>query len=170
MIHPHEVYVVYWPEIQMVKVGATCKRRWRGFVARGAQVVGLIECEPGAAMYHVEADLRSAISHLVARTGFADKSDARPYLGTSGAGYMECRHMAPDSLLRLEASVRAYTSGQCLTAHATHHAPHRPGICLRTDERTHADALTLRDRMTLTQRARGNPIPNATIRPDRERA
>lgn len=86
-------YIVYWPTVNVVKVGVSQRRRWRGFIQRGAVVVDLIEHEYQADAWVWEALVQEAFRR-VAPLAFSSAAEAAPYLGRGGAGYLECFRLA----------------------------------------------------------------------------
>jgi len=83
-------YVVGWAE-GIVKVGSTWngRQRWGTFLARGGTMLDLAYYGPSGDDLKSEAWLQGRIEERFARA-FATKSEAAPYLGNGGAGYLEC--------------------------------------------------------------------------------
>lgn len=84
-----QTYVIGWPD-GIVKVGCTSlgRERWGRFLARGGSMLDL--------SFYVGADAVDAESWLEDRLSekyqpaFRSKEESKPYLGSSGSGYMEC--------------------------------------------------------------------------------
>lgn len=96
----HFVYLVHWPEINVMKAGYTAFNRWRVFTARGAVMVDLIEFDNSSDAFEFE-DL---VHRGMARRGpqaFTCATDAVPWLGAGGGGYLECYRL-PDGLTPME--------------------------------------------------------------------
>lgn len=82
-------YLVSWDEPKIVKFGFTELRRWLSFP--GARLVVGLPFDNAFACYQFEDD----IHHLACRTwprAFTSAKEAVPYLGSGGAGWMECYH------------------------------------------------------------------------------
>lgn len=92
------VYAVYWPEINVVKVGYSGGRRWRTFTSRGAQLLQLLDdfTTVGDALDF------EAVCHLVLEEvchyAFRSAAEAAPYLGNNGGGHRECFKVPADLL------------------------------------------------------------------------
>lgn len=86
------VYAVAWPEHRLIKIGYTHLRRWRTFTARGGVLI-LEEPFPTS----TEAFAREAVLHdriaTRAPKAFHTRTEAKPFLGQSGGGWLECYRM-----------------------------------------------------------------------------
>ena len=129
----NQTYVVAWDEIRMIKAGYTSLRRWRNFVLRGARLVHLYRMPTARAALDLE--LRFEVTF--ARNGlraFGSASEAAPFLGSSGGGYLECfflpehcyEHVldalpehVPDSAIELDPGWRAKHDQPSLTTDVT---------------------------------------------------
>lgn len=91
------VYAVYWPEINVFKIGTSERRRsrWRGFVNRGAVVLGVVDPSPGISDYTFEDACHLAIQDCC-RPAFGTAQQAVPYLGGQGGGWLECFRVPGD--------------------------------------------------------------------------
>jgi hypothetical protein len=89
-------YVVGWRD-GIVKVGSTANgsRRWGPFLARGATMLDLAHYGKDNGDLHAEIWLQEQLDQRYARA-FEAKSDAAPYLGSQGAGYLECYRIPVD--------------------------------------------------------------------------
>lgn len=96
----HTVYVVHWPETNVVKAGYSERERWRAFLSRGGVVIDLVEFDDVSDAFAYEDVLHCALAR---RGPFAFESamDARPYLGGAGGGYTEC-YRIPEGLTPYE--------------------------------------------------------------------
>lgn len=83
------VYVVAWPDQEIVKAGYTTNERWKPFVARGGVVLKIERYTTGAEALQRERYLENALMAEFERA-FMEKSQALPLLGSGGAGYSEC--------------------------------------------------------------------------------
>lgn len=89
------VYIVYWPADEIVKVGSTANpQRWRGFCRRGALLLAVIKHGP----LSLETDLQDLCEAAGGLRAFDSKWDAVPWLGSHGAGYLECYYVDRDAL------------------------------------------------------------------------
>jgi hypothetical protein len=82
------VYAVVWDEPRFIKIGlsSTTYPRWRAFVRRGGRLVALWSFVRGVDAVQFEADAHRMFS----AAAFASASEAEPYLGSRGAGWVEC--------------------------------------------------------------------------------
>jgi len=96
------VYAVYWPELNAFKVGSSTlqRQRWRTFTNRGAVLLGLKSLAPDISDYDFESVCHDVL-RPVCRPAFNTADDARPYLGGSGGGYVEC-YCVPGDLMPSE--------------------------------------------------------------------
>jgi hypothetical protein len=89
------VYLVHWPEINVMKAGYSKRRRWWSFQRRGAVVVDLIHfddfSDASAFESVVLAGLRSR-----GKLAFKSAAEAEPYLGGRGGGWLECYRIPED--------------------------------------------------------------------------
>lgn len=85
-----ERYVIGW-DAGIVKVGTTWNgsRRWGQFLSRGGLMLDRATYDDLGQSRIAEAWLRREIGKNYA-SAFSDKSDAEPYLGSRGAGYLDC--------------------------------------------------------------------------------
>lgn len=86
------VYAVYWADDQILKVGYSEYQRWKPFVARGAEVLSLRTFDTYDEASALEQTCHSLLRHVCERA-FDSRAEARPYLGGSGGGYLECYRM-----------------------------------------------------------------------------
>lgn len=87
--HLPMTYVVGWRDDGIVKVGCTfSRRRWKVFLARGAELLGLAEY-PGRGVVDAEIATQIAAETLFP-LAFRHRLDAAAYLGNQGGGYTEC--------------------------------------------------------------------------------
>jgi hypothetical protein len=90
------IYAVYWPTLNVFKIGFSERKRWRSFLNRGAELLLLKTDFAGLS----QAFDFEAACHLVAnevcRPGFESAEDAHPYLGNQGGGYKECYRVPAD--------------------------------------------------------------------------
>lgn len=89
------VYIVYWPEINVVKAGFSCNQRWRSFALRGAVVVDLVPCGNARDAFALERLVDRALQSVCRRRPFKSAAEAAPYLGNRGGGYLECWSLPP---------------------------------------------------------------------------
>lgn len=84
-----QMYVVGWPD-GIIKVGCTShgRQRWGGFLTRGGIMLD-IGYYPGADSVYAEVWLQEQLEKTY-QPAFRSKEEAKPYLGNSGAGYLEC--------------------------------------------------------------------------------
>lgn len=90
-MHAPTMYLVGWPDALIIKAGITTQQRWRKFCLRGADLHALYVVTDHLSVEHVE--LESAIGghlHAVARRAFDDRTQAVPFVGHGGCGWMEC--------------------------------------------------------------------------------
>lgn len=95
------VYLVAWGSgpTAVVKVGETwAPRRWRGYLARGATIVQIVRAA-GSDALRIEREVDHALA-AIALPAFRSKLEAAPYLGSGGAGWMECYRVSPLVALR----------------------------------------------------------------------
>lgn len=96
--HGHQVYVVAWRDERIVKAGSTSgRKRWRGFVNRGAELISLTECVTIDDCLKYEGQLRTYLAS-VGEHAFSTRIEGLPYLG--GGGYLECFRIPDMRLLR----------------------------------------------------------------------
>lgn len=95
----HVVYLVHWPEIGVMKAGCTSRRRWTAFIARGAEVVDLVEFDDVADAYAFESVVHAGLA--VHGLGFQNAAAAEPYLGSEGGGWCEC-YRVPEGMTPME--------------------------------------------------------------------
>lgn len=111
-------YLVGWPADRILKfgVGNSERPRWATFRGRGATVYVVMyprDCGGVDAETFAETWLQNA-GWLPA---FDEKSEAAPYLGTGGAGYLECYRAPSDAAYR----DGVLTLGPLLFAHNGEH-------------------------------------------------
>ena len=89
-------YVIGW-EDGIVKVGETWhgRRRWGAFLNRGGTMLDLAYYEYLGDALDGEIWLQSQL-HKAYPMAFDDKSEAIPYMGPSGGGYLECFKIPPE--------------------------------------------------------------------------
>lgn len=84
------IYVVNWPEFGFFKLGfAVDDRRWRSYVNRGGELVGLTRPLHESATV-VEPRMHRWLKRLGMPQAFDAKADAAVHLGHNGAGWTEC--------------------------------------------------------------------------------
>lgn len=83
------VYLVWWPQERIFKVGYSEHQRWRIFTLRGAELVQLRDFGSALDAARFETDCHHAL-RKVCRRGFQGRTEAVPLLGCAGAGWMEC--------------------------------------------------------------------------------
>ena len=89
--HNPTVYLVHWPSIDVIKAGFTEVKRWRKFVQHGANLLGTFQYANAHAAFEAETAIEQFLAHQTQyQKPFDNKESAEPYLGHSGAGYMEC--------------------------------------------------------------------------------
>jgi hypothetical protein len=97
----NNVYLVYWPQIRVLKVGfASDKSRWRAFCIRGANLLAVKEFDNSTEGYAFEDACHMALG-TVCRRAFNKSEEAVPYLGGRGGGYVEC-YSVPGDLMESE--------------------------------------------------------------------
>lgn len=84
-----QTYVVGWQD-GIIKVGCTShgRQRWGGFLTRGGTMLDL-GYYAGADCVYAEVWLQERLADRYP-LAFASKEEAKPYLGSNGAGYLEC--------------------------------------------------------------------------------
>lgn len=87
------VYIVYWPDIRVVKAGYSYNQRWRAFERRGAVIVDLVPCEDWRDAFALEHLVDRALQRACRKRPFRSAEEATPYLGNRGGGYLECWHL-----------------------------------------------------------------------------
>lgn len=98
--HGGHMYLVAWDD-GVVKAGfASASRRWRSFVSHGGHLLALFAFDRGTTALGWEQKTLDRMSEL-GPLAFAAKTDARPYLGASGGGWLECYRLTPDALTTL---------------------------------------------------------------------
>lgn len=101
MMNKSTVYAVHWPEINVFKIGFSERRRWRAFVNRGANLIGLLDDFANASEGYDFEHACHIVSREVCRPGFRTAAEANPYLGNAGGGYVEC-YQVPGDLMPTE--------------------------------------------------------------------
>lgn len=115
MINKATVYAVHWPEINVFKIGFSERQRWKAFVNRGANVIGLLDdFAAGTSGYDFEYACH-LVSSEVCRPGFKSAEEAAPYLGGRGGGYMEC-YRVPGDLMPSE--IVGFVNSELASFHA----------------------------------------------------
>lgn len=97
-------YLIAWGSgvDAIVKVGSTCApRRWRGYLTHGGRVVLIIRSSHEV---QIETELDESLGKFAA-PAFESKQQAEPYLGSRGAGWMECYRVQPDIALQVAKEV-----------------------------------------------------------------
>jgi hypothetical protein len=79
-------YLVAWDEARIFKIGTSSHSRWRDFVIRGARLVRLHEDRDA---YDEELAMHRTARQIWPRA-FRSATEARPYLGSHGGGWLEC--------------------------------------------------------------------------------
>jgi hypothetical protein len=82
-----DLYVVRWPQQEMIKVGVSKNERWQDFGA-GVELIFTLRAPRGVALA-LEARVHQRLSQLHPRP-FRRASQAVTLLGTKGAGFTEC--------------------------------------------------------------------------------
>ena len=96
MTNKPTVYAVHWPDINVFKIGFSERKRWRAFLNRGANLIGLLDDFANASEGYDFEYACHIVSSEVCRPGFESSVEARPYLGGSGGGYVECYRVPGD--------------------------------------------------------------------------
>lgn len=94
------VYVVAWPNENIVKAGYTTRDRWKPFVSRGAVLLKLESYVNATEALQREAYLENAMMAEFERA-FTERSQALPILGKGGGGYSECYRASVEEALVL---------------------------------------------------------------------
>jgi hypothetical protein len=90
------VYAVFWPDINVFKIGITNRKRWGSFVSRGAKLLATLDnFENGSQALDFERACH-IVSSEVCRPAFTSSAEATPYLGNGGGGYLECFRVPGD--------------------------------------------------------------------------
>jgi len=82
------VYAVVFPDLHILKVGYSGGQRWRNFVARGAEVLELIEFDDTEEAHAFEGSTHQYLRSRLG-PGFRSANDAEPHLGIGGGGWGE---------------------------------------------------------------------------------
>lgn len=97
------VYLVHWPDVNVIKAGISMQKRWRAFVKRGGIVVDLVEFDDYADAAAFETVVHNGLRQY-GSVAFDGAAEAIPYLGGSGGGWAECftipAGVGPKELLR----------------------------------------------------------------------
>lgn len=94
-IRPEFVYLVYWPDQRIVKVGVTAGSRWLLFVRRGARVAAVTPFDSTTDALDYEGRVLDYLD-IQGKEAFASPLEAGPYLGLHGSGWRECRRFDAD--------------------------------------------------------------------------
>lgn len=103
------VYIVEWPD-GLMKIGYTAKGRYRDFMRRGGRLVGLTEYPDGVTALEHE-DYAHAVAKSIWPQAFTDRTQAVPYLGGTGSGWVECYRKENESAWLTSAPTSSSTSG-----------------------------------------------------------
>jgi hypothetical protein len=95
MTRRNTIYVVVWPSIRVVKVGYSGRKRWRSFQNRGAELLALKDFDDCTTAFHFEDACHMGL-RATCRYAFQSASEAEPYLGNKGGGYLECFRIPGD--------------------------------------------------------------------------
>lgn len=86
----------------IVKIGSTsAPRRWRGYLTHGGRVELIIRSTHEV---RLETEIDDAL-RAIAPPAFSSKQQAEPYLGSRGAGWMECYRVRPEVALKVAKEV-----------------------------------------------------------------
>ena len=88
------VYIVHWPERNVIKCGYSERQRWRPFVLRGALVVDLIEFDTSSDAFEFESVVHEVLSQTC-QSAFNSADEAVDLLGGRGGGHCECFVLPP---------------------------------------------------------------------------
>src|SRR5690606_11432300 len=98
------------PPIGIVKVGYTAAKRYRKFVLRGAKLRELLEFPTSTEAFDFEERSHDYLrEHLP--LAFANKEDARPYLGSSRGVYFEWFAVRKEDMWLIDGPISSWTSG-----------------------------------------------------------
>lgn len=89
------IYVVHWPEINVMKAGYSTRRRWWAFQRRGAVVVDLIHFDNSTDAFAFESVVLAGLRSR-GPLAFESAAEAEPYLGGRGGGWLECYRIPED--------------------------------------------------------------------------
>lgn len=87
-----QVYVAWWPQHSVVKVGVTVRKRWRTFEIRGAQMVLIVDCDSWRTSDGIESDVHAILRRSLPRAFAAKCELSESLLATHSRGYLECYH------------------------------------------------------------------------------
>lgn len=87
--HTPHVYVVCWPEQEILKVGISRNIRWSAWRVRGVVEIATVDtcCEPHSR--RLEQWSHRELARTLPRA-FATRADSIDVLGSGGVGYSEC--------------------------------------------------------------------------------
>ncbi len=88
------VYMVAWPDLNIVKVGYSYVQRWKPFLARGGRLIGVEEFADAAAAFRRESDIAWLMAEI-SNPAFTHKAQAAVILGNRGSGWSECWAASP---------------------------------------------------------------------------
>lgn len=94
------VYMVAWRDLHIVKVGYSYVQRWKPFVARGGELIGVEEFEDATAAFRREDDLAWLMAEI-SKPAFTHKAQAASILGNRGSGFSECWSASPEQGRRI---------------------------------------------------------------------
>ena len=93
---PATVYVVWWRQPDIIKVGYTNQSRWRVFEPRGADVLALWQFPNALDALDFESFCHRELEALLP-LAFADKTEAKESrLVPGGCGHMECYQLGDE--------------------------------------------------------------------------
>lgn len=135
-------YLVAWPDDLVIKAGVSVRKRWMGFVNRGAVLVETFASDV-ADTYALEKQLVTWLRENLPGA-FDSSAEAIGHLGDRGGGWAECFRAANQE--QFDHALKA-----CARIMRAHDARSKSSICTdgRTDERhgeithvTHKSSLT----------------------------
>jgi len=133
---PPTVYAVHWASINVFKFGYSDCQRYRLFLNRRADLLGLFEFDTVTAGLDFETVIDRA-ADAVCRPGFQTRDDADPYLGCRGAGYLEC-YRTPADLMAFEVIPYVFSTALSMLRASAEHVPDWCSADARSSARTYA--------------------------------
>ena len=154
---PPTVYAVHWANINVFKFGYSDCQRYRLFLNRGAELLGLFEFGTVTAGLDFET-LVDESAMAICRPGFRTRDSADPYLGGRGAGYLEC-YRTPADLMPSEVIPYVFSNALSMLGASAEHMPESCSVDAssnpRTYGRTDVQPPTLASYLTLGIARRG---------------
>jgi len=102
-----QAYLVAWRSDLVVKAGYSATRRWRKFLTLGGTLIAIHQPDDWHDAFSTEATWLYTLSRTGERA-FTNRTEAVPYLGHSGSGWVECYRFASPEVMQasLDACVR----------------------------------------------------------------